>query len=126
MMREAKKRNVSAVIFLGDMSPHLATLHSNSKDTKEEKLECYRNLKRFLHDMTVKYLRNFRNEDDQRIPVYMNFGNHDVLVNYQSPNHQSSIENGFYEFIEDLYVQSENSLSVGRYDEERSLFDSVG
>mmetsp|Transcript_26989 Transcript_26989/g.26909 ORF Transcript_26989/g.26909 Transcript_26989/m.26909 type:complete len:347 (+) Transcript_26989:306-1346(+) len=126
MIREAKKRDVSAVLFLGDMTPHLTTLHTNMDVSSTDKLECYRNLKRFLHDVTAKYLRNFKNRSGQRVPVYMNFGNHDVLINYETPDSQSFIENGFYEFIDDLYLRSENGLSMGKFDKDRSLFESIG
>ena len=89
MKDEVKAKNVTAVIFLGDLIAHQENLSPSLDLTKSDILELLYHLKLLLHNLCNKYFSQVYNTDGVRVPVYMNIGNHDTLVNHEAPNVQS-------------------------------------
>mmetsp|Transcript_793 Transcript_793/g.661 ORF Transcript_793/g.661 Transcript_793/m.661 type:complete len:397 (+) Transcript_793:248-1438(+) len=126
MMRETMKRDLKAVIFLGDMGPHFTNIDARTGASEEEELVLYRHMKDFFYNLAKKYFSKFKNKDGDRIPMYMNFGNHDALWNYQQPNTKTGLESDYYNFLNNLYMEGDQSLAMGKYDKDRSLYKEIG
>lgn len=134
MLKESKARGVKAAIFLGDLGPHSNNLQLNQTIPESQRREVYYNMKTFLYNMSKQYFKRF----NEIMPIFMNIGNHDTLVNYETPDVQGDyLQNDFLQFLQKVYLEGSDSLAMGRYDKDkysqaysvednRSLFTEIG
>ena len=49
------------------------------------------------------------------------------MINYESPNVQTdALTRDYFEFLSDLYLDGNDSMAMGRYDHEISLYEEIG
>jgi hypothetical protein len=127
MVREAEKRGVKAVLFLGDLNPHATNIEINEEISEQDRKEIFVHLKNFIYNTATSLFSRFKDKNGQPIPLYMGIGNHDTLVNHESVHSQNEVEeSNYYYFLRQNFLEGEGSLARGQYDKDRTLYDEIG
>ena len=77
--------------------------------------------------MANKYFIDVTDSSGNRIPVYMSIGNYDGLINYDPLVVQDYYQSSTYpSFLKGVYLDGSSSLAMGKYDIDRSSYDTIG